>query len=127
MRISLFNIIDNSSVTVLDFQFKSKRDSLQEPFFKEDDENETEQERSSSRVSQVVEEWCKCGKCETMLTVKEFRHCQEEASHYLNDNIIGGARIFPSPKLEIFATNDSRLPDAKSSILDLKVFEFQPL
>ena len=45
----------NSSVTVLGFQFEPERDSLQGPFFKEDDKNETEQERSSSRVSQAVE------------------------------------------------------------------------
>ena len=37
-----------------------ERDSPQEPFFNKDDENETEQERSSSRVSQAVEDWCKC-------------------------------------------------------------------
>ena len=45
----------NSSVTVLGFQFEPERDSLQGSFFKEDDKNETEQERSSSRVSQAVE------------------------------------------------------------------------
>ena len=44
----------NSSVMVLGFQFEPERDSSQEM-------NETEQERSSSRVSQVVEEWCICG------------------------------------------------------------------
>ena len=55
--------MDNSSVTALGFQFEPQRDSPQEPFFKEDDENETEQERSSNRVSQAVEEWCKCRKC----------------------------------------------------------------
>ena len=56
-------------------------------FFKEDDEmNETEQERSSVRVSQAVEEWCKCGKCEPMLTEEECRCCHEEASHYLNSS-----------------------------------------
>ena len=46
--------MDNSSVNVLDFQFQPER--AQEPFFKKDDENETEQERSSSRVSQAAEE-----------------------------------------------------------------------
>ena len=61
--------MDNSSVNVLDFQFQPER--AQETFFKKDDENETEQERSSSRVSQAAEEWCKCGKCEPMLTEKE--------------------------------------------------------
>ena len=55
--------MDNSSVTALGFQFEPQRDSPQEPLFKEDDENETEQERSSNRVSQAVEEWCKCRKC----------------------------------------------------------------
>ena len=61
--------MDNSSVTVQCFQFEPERDSPKESFFKEDNElNETEQERSSSRVSQAIEEWCKCGKCEPMLT-----------------------------------------------------------
>ena len=41
---------------MLDFPFEPERESLQEPFFNEDDENETEQERSSSRVSQAVED-----------------------------------------------------------------------
>ena len=40
------------------FPFEPKRDSLQEQFFNEDDENETEQERSSGRVRQAIEEWC---------------------------------------------------------------------
>ena len=73
--------MDNSSVTVQGFQFERERDSPQEQFFKEYDEmNETEQERSSSRVSQTVEEWCKCEKCEPMLTENECRCCHEEAS-----------------------------------------------
>ena len=63
---------------------------------------ETEQD-SSSRVSQAVEERCKCGECEPMLTEKECKHCHEEASHYLNGNIRGGSRNFASSKLEIFA------------------------
>ena len=104
--------MDNSSVTVLGFQFEPERDSLQEPFFKEDDVKETEQEKSSSWVSQAVEEWCKCGKCEPMLTERECRCCHEAASHYLNGNIRGGARNFALSKLEIFAINDSRFPDA---------------
>ena len=104
--------MDNSSVTVLGFQFEPERDSPQEPFFKEDDENETEEERSSSKVSQAVEEWCKCGKCEPMLTEKECRCYHEAASHYLNGNIRGGSRNFASSKLEIFAIDDSRRPDA---------------
>ena len=79
--------MDNSSVTVPGFQFEPERDSPQEPFFKEDDENETEQERSSSRVRQAVEEWCKCGKCEPILTEKECRYCHQAASHYLNGSI----------------------------------------
>ena len=70
--------------------------------------NGTEQERSSSRVSQEVEEWCKCWECESLLTEKE-----EAASHYLNGKIRGGSRNFrnfvPS-KLKIFATNYSRFP-----------------
>ena len=36
--------MDNSSVTVLGIQFEPERDSLQEPFFNEEDENEVEQE-----------------------------------------------------------------------------------
>ena len=105
--------MNNSSVTVLGFQYEPERDSPQKPFFKEDDEmNETEQERSSSRVSQATEEWCKCGKYEPMLTEKECRCCHEAASHYLNTNIRGGSRTFASSKLEIFAIDDSRRPDA---------------
>ena len=46
--------MDNSSVTVLDFQFEPERDSPQDPFFKEDYENKTEQERNSSRVKRLV-------------------------------------------------------------------------
>ena len=34
--------MDNSSVTVPGFQSEPERDSLQESFFKEDDENEKE-------------------------------------------------------------------------------------
>ena len=102
--------MDNSSATVLGFQFEPERDSLQEPFYQEDDVNETEQEKSNCRVSQAVEEWCKCEKCEPMLTEKECRCCHEAASHYLNGNIRGGSRNFASSKLEIFAINDSQLP-----------------
>ena len=65
---------------MLGFQFEPERDSPQEPFFKEYDENETEQERSSSRVRQAVEERCKYGKCEPTLTEKECRCCHEAAS-----------------------------------------------
>ena len=102
--------MDNSSVTVLGFQFEPERDSPQEPFFKEDDENETEEERSSSKVSQAGEEWCKCGKCEPMLTEKECRCYHEAASHYLNGNIRGGSRNFASSKLGIFVIDDSQHP-----------------
>ena len=83
--------------------------------------NETEQEKSSSRVSQTVEEWCKCGKCEPILTERECRCCHEAASHYLNVNIRGGSRNFVSPKLEIFAINDSQLPDASDCHKGLRV------
>ena len=41
---------------MLNFPFEPERDSLQEPFRNEDDENETDQERSSSRISQAVQE-----------------------------------------------------------------------
>ena len=103
--------MDNSSVMVLDFQFEPERDSPQEPFFKEDDEmNETEQERSSSRISRTVEEWCKCGKSEPMLTQKECGCCHEAASHYFNGNIRGGSGNFASSKLEILSIDDSRRP-----------------
>ena len=37
-----FNITDNSSVTVIGFQFELGRDSFQEPFFDKYDENEIE-------------------------------------------------------------------------------------
>ena len=90
--------MDNNSVTVPGFQFEPERDSLQKPLFNEDDENETEQERSISRVSQAVEEWCKCGKWEPMLTKKESRCCHEAAPYYLNDNIRGGSRNFAPAK-----------------------------
>ena len=49
--------MDNSSVAVLGFQFEPERDSTQGPFLKEDDVNQMEQEKSSSRVSQAVEKW----------------------------------------------------------------------
>ena len=42
---------------------------------------------------------------------KECRCCHEAVSHYLNSNVRGGSRIFPPSKLEIFATNDSWIPD----------------
>ena len=45
---------------MVDFSFESESDSLQEPLFNENDENETEQERISNRVSQAVEDGCKC-------------------------------------------------------------------
>ena len=122
--------MDTSSVTVLGFQFERERESLEEQFFKEDDENETEQERSSSRVSHAVEEWCKCGKCEPMLTDNECRCCHEAASHYLNGNIRGRSRNFAPSKQEIFSTNYSQLPNpnnvTKGSILNVAVFGFQP-
>ena len=105
LMISFFNIMDNVSATVLSFHFDPERDSLQEPFLNEDDENETEQKRSN-RVSQAVEEWCKSGKCEPMLTEKECRCCHEAVSHCLNGNTRGGSRNFTSSKLEIFAAND---------------------
>ena len=41
---------------MLGFPLEPERESLQEPYFDEDDENETDQERGSSRVSQAVEE-----------------------------------------------------------------------
>ena len=63
-----------------------------------------------------------------MLTEKECTCCHKVASHYLNSNIRGGCMNFAPPKLEIFATNDSRLPDAsyvtKGSMLDVRVFSF---
>ena len=89
---------------------------------------ETEHERSSSRVRQKVEECSKCGKCEPVLTEMDFRSCHEAASHYLSGNIRCGSRNIAPSKLGIFATNDSRLPDAsdvtKDSMLDARVFEF---
>ena len=96
---------------MLGFPLEPERESLQEPYFDEDDENETDQERGSSRVCQAVEEWCKYGKCETMLIEKECGCCHEAASHYLNGNVRDRFRIFAPSKLEIFATNDSHLLD----------------
>ena len=81
---------------MLGFQFEPERDSPQEPFFKKDDENEMKQERSSSRVRQAVEEWCKCEKYEPMLTEKECRCCHEAASHYLSGNVRDGFWNFAS-------------------------------
>ena len=78
--------------------------------------NETEQEKSSSRVNQTVEEWCKCGKCEPMLTEKECRCCHKAASHYLNGNIRGGSTNFCHKRAIV----------TKGSMLDVRVFEFQP-
>ena len=92
---------------MLNFPFEPERDYLEESFFNEDDENKTEQERSSSRVSQAVEESFKCGKCETMLTEKEGRCCHEAASHYLDGNIRVGSRVFAPSKLKFFVKNDS--------------------
>ena len=106
--------MDNTSVTRLSFQFELERDPLQDLFSNKDDENETEQERGGSRVSQTVEEWCKCDKCETMLKEKECWCCHKAAWHDLNGNIWGGSRIFMLSKLEIFATNNSQLPDASN-------------
>ena len=111
--------MDNISVTVLGFQFEPGRDSLQGLFLNEDDENETEQERSSSRVSQVIEEWSKYEKYETKLTEKECRCCHEAASRYSNDNIRSGSRIFAPSKLEIFVRNDSRFLDASDCHIGL--------
>ena len=117
-------------LTVLGFQFVPEKDSPEEPFFKEDDVNEAKQEKSSSRVTQAVKEWCDCGKCEPMLTKRECRCCHEAPSHYWNGNIRGGSRNFASSKLEFFAINDSRLSHAsdchEGSKLDVRVFEFQP-
>ena len=77
-------------------------------------------------VSQTVEEWRKYEKCETMLTEKECRCCHEVASHDLNGNVRGGSRIFAPSKLEIFATNDSRLPDASDchTVLHGRCYDF---
>ena len=86
--------MDNGSVNVLGFQFETERDSLQEPFLNEDDDNKTKQKRGSSQVSQPVEEWCKCGKCKAMLSEKEGIYCHEAALHYLYDNIWGGFTNF---------------------------------
>ena len=118
-----FNRMDNSSVIVPGFQYEPERHSLQEPFFNENDGNETEQERSSSRVSHTLEEWCKCGKYEPMLTEKEDRCCHKAASHYLNGNIRGGSRNFASYEMEIFPTDDLHASDVtKGSMLDDSVF-----
>ena len=41
-------------VTVLNFSFEPERDSFQEPFFNEDNENETEQKRSVDIVTKQL-------------------------------------------------------------------------
>ena len=73
------------------------------------------------KVSKYYENDC-------LLVEKECRYCHETAPHYLNGNITGGSRNFAPSKLEIFATNDSRLPYVsdtfKEFMLDVKVFEF---
>ena len=110
------------------FWFEPEKDSLQELFFNQDDENETQQEKSSSRVSQAVEEWCKCGKCENTLIEMDCRYCHKAVSHYLNGNAWGGSRLFAPSKLEIFVLNDSQLPDArdcqKGVMTDVRIFYF---
>ena len=111
LRISFLMYLINSYETLLSFPFQPETDSLQEPFFNEDDKNETEKEISSSRVNQAVQKWCKCGKCQTMLTEKGCRCCHEAASHHLNGNVRGGSRIFAMSRLVIVAVNDSWLPD----------------
>ena len=63
-------------------------------------------------ISQAVEELCKCGKFETMLTEKECKCCHEAASHHLKGNVRGGSRFFALSKLENFVVNDLKLPDA---------------
>ena len=96
-------------ITVLNFLLEPEKDSFQEPFFNKDDENETEQERSSSRVSQTVKEWCKYANRKG-----ECRCCLEAASHYLNGHVRDKSRIFAPSELEIFVTNDSQVPDASN-------------
>ena len=86
--------MDNGSVNVLGFQFETEGDSLQEPVLNEGDDNKTKQERSSSQVNQPVEEWCKCGKCEAILSEKEGKYCHEAALHFLYGNIRGGLTNF---------------------------------
>ena len=83
---------------IVGFQFEPERDSLQEPLFHEDYENETELEKVRiSRVSHAVEELRKCKNCETMLTEKECH--QEAASHYLTGDIGGRSRNFAPSNL----------------------------
>ena len=50
----------------------------------------------------------------------------------LNGNVRGGSRAFTPSRLEIFAPNDSQLPDAsdfvtKGFMADVRNFEFQLL
>ena len=85
--------------------------------------------RSSSKVSHGVEEWCKCGKYEPILTEKVCKYCHGAASYYLNGNIRGRSRNLAPSKLEIFATNDSQIPDAsnvtKGSMLEFLSFKLR--
>ena len=102
--------MDCSSVAMLNFQFDPEWDSLQEPFFNEDNENETDQNNRSSGV----EGWCKCGKFEPILTEHGWRYCHEATWHCLNGNIRGGFMKLASSKPEIVVANDLQLPDSNN-------------
>ena len=100
--------MDNSSVTVLDFQFEPKAILLKTHFLRKI----MRMKPNRKEIVVGLEDWCKCGKCEPMLTEKYCRCCHQSASYYLNGNIRDGSWNFASSELEIFAINDSRLSGA---------------
>ena len=119
LRISFFNILDNSSVTVLDFSFESESDSLQEPLFNEDDENETEQETISNRVSRAVEDWCKCDDVTKQPHITWMVMLEADPKSLLCLNLKSMQQMICSFQILAAFT--------KGSQTDVRIFEFQPL
>ena len=66
---------DNVIITPYDYQPKKKRKTLEplENNFSGDDDNGNPS--SPSNNSTDVSEWCKCGKCDTSLLVREKEFC----------------------------------------------------
>ena len=104
---------------MLGFPFEPERDSLQELFFNEDDNNKTELERSSSRVSQAVEGWCKCNGVMKQIHITWMVMLEADPGSLLGQNW--------KPLLKIFHGFQMLATDTKGSITDVKISEFQPL
>ena len=82
----------------------------------------TKQERSSSRVIQVVEELCKCVKCQTMLTQKEYLHI---TSMVLSEADPGSLHHLSCRSLQQIIHGFQMLAIVtKGSILDVRVLSF---